>query len=204
MCLFVSSFKSCFSYTTCVVFLKAIVNVSMHVYMQTYTYAYIHTYIHTYTHIRTYMHTHPSIDLNHGIIQVSAGGGAGVIGSGRLLAAPPGNRSCVFVVGLVFALMRGVSCDIGRNLCWPSCVGLSVPVYVLVREERAKNQTLTFWRTNMIICSTVDNSALRGRTLYGGDIRPLGIKVRGGSRGGPWAPPTRFVILQVSCFLSRF
>ena len=34
--------------------------------------------------------------------------------------------------------------------CWSDCVGRSVPVYVLVREERAKSQSPTFWGTNMI------------------------------------------------------
>ena len=130
----------------------------------------------------------------------------GVTGSGRLLAAPPGNRSCLFVVGLVSALMRGVSCDIGRNLGWFFCVGLSVPVYVLVRKERAKSQTLTFWGTKMIICSIVDTSALRGRTLDGGDIRPLGIKVprgvsleEGGAAHGPLHPALLSSKLLASC-----
>ena len=67
---------------------------------------------------------------------------------------------------------------------------------VLAREERAKSQTPTFWGTNMVICLTVDTSALRGRTIDGGDIRLLGIKILGGvcpEEGGPWAPPPRNV-----------
>ena len=55
------------------------------------------------------------------------------------------------------------------------------PCFCLVREERAKSQTHSFWGANLsFLIGYVDISALWGRTLDGGDIRPLGIKVSWG------------------------
>ena len=86
---------------------------------------------------------------------------------------PPPRKSLLRVCcRLISALMCGVSCDIGRYLCLSYCLSLSVPVYLLVREKRAKSHTLTFWGTNMIICSTVDTSVPRGVPVMGGALVP--------------------------------
>ena len=82
-------------------------------------------------------------------------------------------------------------------------------MYVLVSKERAKSQTPTFWGISMVVYSTVDTSAPRGRTLDGEDFRPLGIKVprgvcpeEGGAAHGPLHPAV--FIFKIVWFLFGF
>ena len=110
---------------------------------------------------------------------------------------PPTPRKPLLRVRSVSALMRGVSCDIGWYLCWRYCVSLSVPLYS-GECRAAKSQTPTSWGTNMIICSTIDTSALWGVPPIGGDVCPLGIKL---PRVSPWKKAGWPICPPVLCYL---
>ena len=84
--------------------------------------------------------------------------------------------------------------------------------FLLGEKERAKSQTHSFWGASLSVLLHVDTSAPRGRTLHGGTIWSLGIKVpRGDSSGegraahGPLHPAvnrsleTLMVLLFVFC-----
>ena len=59
------------------------------------------------------------------------------------------------------------------------------PCFCLVREEeRAQSQTHSFWGASLSFLLRVDTSAPRGRTLDGGTIWSLGIKVPRGDSSG--------------------
>ena len=53
-----------------------------------------------------------------------------------------------------------------------------------MRKERAKSQTHSFWGASLSVLLHVDTSAPRGRTLDGGTIWSLGIKVPRGDSSG--------------------
>ena len=85
--------------------------------------------------------------LRFGCEMVRAVGG--VLGSGCLHAAPPPPVTALarLFVGPMSVPLGIVSCDRIWYVCVCcfSCVWLGVPVFVLVREERGKSQTHTFW-----------------------------------------------------------
>ena len=77
------------------------------------------------------------------------------------------------------------------------------------QQSRLRAEPIPSGVKRSLTCSIVDTSAPWGRTLDGGDIRPLGIKVprvdspeEGGAAHGPLHPA--MFILKVVWFLYRF
>ena len=103
---------------------------------------------------------------------------------GRLLAAPPGNRSCAFgCSGL--CLRRCAWCwVILFGVCPALLVRICLSWLVLGLQERAKSWAHSSWGTEPLFDLDVDTSAPRGRTLDGGTIWSLGIKVPRGDSSG--------------------
>ena len=128
----------------------------------------------------------------------------GVIGLGRLLAAPPRNRSgavgcsgrCLRWCATCYAIMCGT--------CGASCVFVGLSLSMLWSAEQAKSWAHSFWGKKIVYLLDCWYFCASGAYPWWGDIRPSVSRspgwLPGRRRGGQWAPPSRGVHPQ-SCLV---